>query len=106
MVEDNKKLAARIDNSIVAANEEVNVLRGELVDTNRRLSLISEAAVTETGKTPPRSATAADPPPKTKTQGNNSKMPNNDRKSVEYILLFIDRLYASPVHSVLPFSML
>ena len=43
MVEDNKQLAARIDNSIHLANEEVNVLRGELRDTNKRLSQISEA---------------------------------------------------------------
>ena len=53
MVEDNKQLAARIDTSIHAANEEVSVLRGELVDTNRRLSLISEAAVADVTKISP-----------------------------------------------------
>ncbi|XP_021363471.1 kazrin-like isoform X2 [Mizuhopecten yessoensis] len=40
MVEDNKQLAARIDGSIHAANQEVNALRTELVDTNKRLSEI------------------------------------------------------------------
>ncbi|XP_050412103.2 kazrin isoform X2 [Patella vulgata] len=41
MVEDNKQLAARIDGSIQAANQEVNALRAELADTNKRLSEIS-----------------------------------------------------------------
>ena len=40
MVEDNKKLASRIDGSIHAANEEVKAIRDELEDTNRRLSQI------------------------------------------------------------------
>lgn len=42
MVEDNKKLAARIDGSINAANQEVNSLRAELLDTNKKLTEISE----------------------------------------------------------------
>lgn len=46
MVEDNKKLAARIDGSINAANQEVNSLRAELLDTNKKLTEISE--ITET----------------------------------------------------------
>ena len=41
MVEDNKQLAARIDGSIHAANQEVNALRAELADTNKRLTQIS-----------------------------------------------------------------
>ena len=53
MVEDNKQLAARIDNSIHAANEEVNVLRGELRDTNKRLSQISEAGSNDRTKNGP-----------------------------------------------------
>ena len=41
MVEDNKQLASRIDVSIHSANREVNSLRNELVDTNKRLTEIS-----------------------------------------------------------------
>lgn len=44
MVEDNKKLAARIDGSINAANQEVNTLRAELLDTNKKLTEISESS--------------------------------------------------------------
>lgn len=46
MVEDNKQLAARIDGSIHAANQEVNALRAELADTNKRLSELGPGAVT------------------------------------------------------------
>lgn len=60
MVEDNKQLAARIDNSIHAANEEVSVLREELVDTNRRLSLISEAATADVTKVQPNNVMASE----------------------------------------------
>ncbi|XP_053379298.1 kazrin-like isoform X2 [Mercenaria mercenaria] len=42
MVEDNKQLAAKIDGSISAANQEVSALRAELEDTNKRLSELSE----------------------------------------------------------------
>ena len=42
-VEDNKLLATKIETSINSANHEVNILRGELEDTNRRLSMISES---------------------------------------------------------------
>ena len=41
MVEDNKQLAAKIDGSINAANQEVSALRAELEDTNKRLTEIS-----------------------------------------------------------------
>nr|KAG5688894.1 hypothetical protein BaRGS_016462 [Batillaria attramentaria] len=41
MVEENKQLAVRIDGSIQSANHEVNALRAELADTNKRLSQIS-----------------------------------------------------------------
>ncbi|XP_052759830.1 kazrin-like isoform X2 [Mya arenaria] len=41
MVEDNKQLAAKIDGSINAANQEVSALRAELEDTNKRLSELS-----------------------------------------------------------------
>ncbi|XP_041377484.1 kazrin-like isoform X2 [Gigantopelta aegis] len=41
MVDENKQLALKIDGSIQAANQEVNVLRAELADTNKRLSQIS-----------------------------------------------------------------
>lgn len=44
MVEDNKKLAARIDGSINAASQEVNTLRVELLDTNKKLTEISESS--------------------------------------------------------------
>lgn len=44
MVEDNKKLAIRIDGSINAANQEVNTLRAELLDTNKKLTEISESS--------------------------------------------------------------
>lgn len=44
MVEDNKQLAARIDGSIHAANQEVNALRAELADTNKRLTQISSGS--------------------------------------------------------------
>ena len=43
MVEDNKQLAAKIDGSINAANQEVSALRVELEDTNKRLTEISAA---------------------------------------------------------------
>ncbi|XP_046572170.1 kazrin-like [Haliotis rubra] len=41
MVDDNRQLAVKIDGSIQAANQEVNVLRAELADTNKRLSQIT-----------------------------------------------------------------
>lgn len=41
MVEENKQLAAKIDGSINAANQEVSALRAELEDTNKRLTEIS-----------------------------------------------------------------
>ena len=44
MVEDNKRLASRIDRSIVVANEEVKALKADLADTNRRLCQIGEVA--------------------------------------------------------------
>lgn len=44
MVEDNKHLAARIDGSIHAANQEVTALRAELADTNKRLTEIDMSA--------------------------------------------------------------
>ncbi|KAL3861124.1 hypothetical protein ACJMK2_007193 [Sinanodonta woodiana] len=44
MVEDNKQLAAKIDGSINLANKEVDTLRAELVDTNKRLMDIHNAA--------------------------------------------------------------
>lgn len=45
MVEDNKQLAAKIDGSINAANQEVSALRAELEDTNKRLSELSDSEV-------------------------------------------------------------
>ena len=42
MVEDNKKLAAKIDYSINATNQEVNSLRAELLDTSKKLTEIKE----------------------------------------------------------------
>ena len=81
MVEDNKQLAARIDTSIHAANEEVNVLRGELVDTNRRLSLISEATVTDETKVPANNNMASIFLKKEDAKvSSSSKVPNNDCK--------------------------
>ena len=60
MVEENKRLACRIDGSISAANEEVNALRVELEDTNRRLSQISDISlVSEEGPGSPRSKDSA-----------------------------------------------
>lgn len=47
MVEDNKQLAAKIDGSINAANQEVSALRAELEDTNKRLSELSENETTK-----------------------------------------------------------
>ncbi|KAL4221609.1 hypothetical protein ACF0H5_019866 [Mactra antiquata] len=47
MVEDNKQLAAKIDGSICAANQEVSALRAELEDTNKRLSELSETETTK-----------------------------------------------------------
>ncbi|XP_019637691.1 PREDICTED: kazrin-like isoform X8 [Branchiostoma belcheri] len=41
MVDDNKQLASRIDGSIQSANQEVNALRAELADTNKRLTELS-----------------------------------------------------------------
>lgn len=41
-MEDNKQLAAKIDGSINAANQEVSALRAELEDTNKRLSQMSD----------------------------------------------------------------
>eukprot|EP00057_Strongylocentrotus_purpuratus_P023674 XP_011678148.1 PREDICTED: kazrin isoform X1 [Strongylocentrotus purpuratus] len=41
MMDDNKKLAAKIDNSLQNANHEVDSLREELADTNKRLSHMS-----------------------------------------------------------------
>lgn len=43
MVEDNKQLAAKIDGSINAANQEVSALRAELEDTNKRLTEMSSS---------------------------------------------------------------
>jgi len=45
MVEDNKQLAAKIDGSINAANQEVSALRAELEDTNKRLSELSDSEI-------------------------------------------------------------
>ena len=42
MVDDNRKLASRIDGSIQSANKEMFMLRQELDDTNRRLLMIRE----------------------------------------------------------------
>jgi hypothetical protein len=42
MVDDNKRLSARIDTSIVKANQEVNILRVELAETNRRLNELQD----------------------------------------------------------------
>ena len=80
MVEDNKQLAAHIDTSIHAANEEVNVLRGELVDTNRRLSLISEATVTDVTKLPGDNNMATDLKKEQAKLSCSNRIPNNDRK--------------------------
>ena len=80
MVEDNKQLAARIDTSIHAANEEVNVLRGELVDTNRRLSLISEATVTDVTKLPGDNNMATDLKKEQAKLSCSNRIPNNDCK--------------------------
>ncbi|XP_071494307.1 kazrin-like [Diadema antillarum] len=41
MMDDNKKLAAKIDTSLQNANQEVDALREELADTNKRLSQMS-----------------------------------------------------------------
>ncbi|MPC23152.1 Kazrin [Portunus trituberculatus] len=38
MVEDNKQLASRIDGDLQTAHQEVNLLRQELADTNRRIT--------------------------------------------------------------------
>ena len=79
MVEDNKQVAARIDTSIHAANKEVNVLRGELVDTNRRLSLISEATVADVTKISPNNMATEVKKEQAKVVCN-TKVPNNDCK--------------------------
>ncbi len=44
MVDDNRRLAQKIDSSILAANYEVDVLRSELADTNRRLKQIRDSS--------------------------------------------------------------
>ena len=80
MVEDSKQLAARIDTSIHAANEEVNVLRGELVDTNRRLSLISEATVLDVTKLPGDNNMTTDLKRDQAKLSNSNRIPNNDCK--------------------------
>ena len=51
MVEENKQLAAKIDGSICAANQEVSALRAELEDTNKRLTelSVSDIPVKENG---------------------------------------------------------
>ncbi|XP_006819717.1 kazrin-like [Saccoglossus kowalevskii] len=41
MMEENKKLAARIDGSIQSANQDMSVLRAELEDTNKRITELS-----------------------------------------------------------------
>ncbi|WAR15658.1 KAZRN-like protein [Mya arenaria] len=51
MVEDNKQLAAKIDGSINAANQEVSALRAELEDTNKRLSELSGTEMSGKGST-------------------------------------------------------
>ena len=38
MVEDNKQLASRIDGDLQSAHHEVNILRQELADTNKRIT--------------------------------------------------------------------
>ena len=93
MVEDNKQLAARIDTSIHAANEEVNVLRGELVDTNRRLSLISEATVTDVTKLPGDSNMATDLKKEQAKLSSSNRIPNNDCKC------FFQHFFRSIFHS-------
>ncbi|XP_042210900.1 kazrin-like isoform X5 [Homarus americanus] len=43
MVEDNKQLASRIDGDLQTAHQEVNLLRLELADTNRRITQLHQA---------------------------------------------------------------
>ena len=42
MVKENKQLASHIDDCINGANQEVNILREELNDTNKMISQMSE----------------------------------------------------------------
>ena len=57
MVEDNKQLASRIDGDLQSAHHDVNILRQELADTNKR---ITELQATKEGR---ESSQPHTPPP-------------------------------------------
>lgn len=72
MVEDNKRLASRIDSSIYAANQEVNILKAELADTTHKMKEISSLARCRSGS--------------------ESNLPNNDAAACEEKNLQIQEL--------------
>ena len=77
MVEDNRSLAHRIDGSIQTANEEVNALRNELLDTNKRLSQLSQMTLStsQLGLSDSQTALTASVDASLNKQDN---IPNND----------------------------